>query len=67
MPQETDRLMDVITGAITEALDESRDEQNAGAMYDHLYETLTELGYSQEVAEDVAMTARNRLLELCGA
>lgn len=66
MSQETEGVMEPIVATINDENESMRDVQNARAMYDHLYETLTDLGYSQEVADDVAASARDRLMELCG-
>ena len=66
MSREEERAMETIFSALNDANESMRDVQNARAMYDHLYETLADLGYSQEVADDVAAVARDRLMELCG-
>lgn len=68
---DTEKRVDEIMRSVCETLateeEASADQRNARAMYDHLCETLGELGYPDEVAEGVAATARDRLLELCGA
>lgn len=40
-------------------------EDDARALYDHVYDGLSELGYDEGVAEAVAAAARDRLLDEC--
>lgn len=66
MSREFGGIMGGIAAALAEENESRADAENARAMYDHIYETLTDLGYSQEVAADVAASASSRLMELCG-
>ena len=56
--------MTSIEAALTTAFNSHQNEQAASSMSDAIYSNLTGMGYSQEIANDVANIASARLLEL---
>lgn len=64
MQLEKGTAMKVFETELAAAMNRHQHEQTAAGMQDMIYDRLTELGYQQEIAKDVAETAARRFLEL---
>ena len=65
MERKIEEVMDKLVETMARSAESGEDEANAKAMADCIHAKLTDLGYPQEIADDVAETAMRRLIELC--
>lgn len=56
--------MKVFKTELAAAMSKHQHEQTAAGMQDMIYDRLTEMGYPQDISNDVADTAAKRFLEL---
>lgn len=65
MSRDVEGIERVICDTLVAEVEARSAEDDARALYDHVYDGLSELGYDEVVAEAVAAAARDRLLEEC--
>ncbi len=56
--------MEILESQLAASVSKYHHEQTAAGIKDVIYDNLTEMGYPQEIASDVAETAAKRFLEL---
>lgn len=65
MARDVDGIERMIYDTLVAEVEARSADDDARALYDHVYDGLSELGYDEGVAEAVAAAARDRLLEEC--
>lgn len=59
-------LEQMMKECLTSVVDEQKDVLAANGLMDSVYSGLIDMGYADDVADEVAKAARGKLLELCG-
>lgn len=67
MSDKTQELMDKVLDVMKGKYQEADEETCIEAFEDEVYNDVTFIGYSEEIATEVARTAANKLRELSGA